>query len=71
MIAGRRAGPVFLSNLRPSPARTPAAGDICPLTGRARLSYYEASITLSDDSSLCTVLSDDSWMKRCDTELKL
>ncbi len=43
LIAGRRAGPVFLSNLRPSPARAPAAGDICPLTGRARLSYRRAA----------------------------
>jgi integrase len=34
---------VFLSSLRPSPARAPAAGDICPLTGRARLSYRRAA----------------------------
>jgi integrase len=34
LIAGHRAGPVFLSSLRPSPACA-AAGDICPLTGRA------------------------------------
>jgi hypothetical protein len=33
LIAGRRAGPVFLSSLHPSPARAPAVGDICPLTG--------------------------------------
>ena len=43
LIAGRRAGPVFLSSLRPSPARAPAAGDICLLTGRARLSYRRAA----------------------------
>jgi len=43
LIAGRRAGPVFLSNLRPSPARAPAAGDICSVTGRARLSYRRAA----------------------------
>ena len=43
LIAGRRAGPVFLSSLRPSPARAPAAGDICPLTGHARLSYRRAA----------------------------
>ncbi len=43
LIAGRHAGPVFLSNLRPSPARAPAAGDICPVTGRARLSYRRAA----------------------------
>jgi integrase/recombinase XerD len=34
---------VFLSSLRPSPARAPAAGDLCPLTGRARLSYRRAA----------------------------
>jgi integrase len=28
LIAGRRAGPVFLSSLRPSPARAPAAGEV-------------------------------------------
>ena len=43
LIAGRRVGPVFLSSLRPSLARAPAAGDICPLTGRARLSYRRAA----------------------------
>ena len=43
LIAGRRAGPVFLSSLRPSTARAPAVGDICPLTGRARLSYRQAA----------------------------
>jgi site-specific recombinase XerD len=43
LIAGRRAGPVFLSSLRPSAARAPAAGDICPLTGHARLSYRRAA----------------------------
>jgi hypothetical protein len=26
---------LFLSSLRPSPARAPAAGDVCPLAGRA------------------------------------
>jgi hypothetical protein len=39
LIAGRRDGPVFLSSMRPSPARAPGAGDICPLSGHARLSY--------------------------------
>ena len=36
-------GGLDVSNLRPSPARAPAAGDICPLTGRARLSYRRAA----------------------------
>ena len=38
---------MFLSSLRPSPARTPAAGDICPLTGCARLSYRRAAELLA------------------------
>ncbi len=42
LIEGRDRGPVFLAALRPSPARTPAAGDVCPITGRARLSYRRA-----------------------------
>lgn len=42
LIGGRTAGPVFLASRRPSPARTPAAGDLCPTTGRARLSYRRA-----------------------------
>lgn len=33
LIAGRARGPVFLSSLRPSPARAPAVGDLCPLNG--------------------------------------
>ena len=39
----------FRSNLRPSPARAPAAGDICPLTCRARLSYRRAAELLVAD----------------------
>ncbi|MEU4539829.1 site-specific integrase [Streptosporangium sp. NPDC023825] len=42
LLAGRRRGPVFLTDRRPGPARTPAAADLCPDTGRARLSYERA-----------------------------
>ncbi|MBV9804128.1 MAG: site-specific integrase [Solirubrobacterales bacterium] len=42
LVAGRRHGPVFLSDRRPAPARTPATADLCPDTGRARLSYRRA-----------------------------
>jgi site-specific recombinase XerD len=44
LLAGRQAGPVFLTDRR-TPAsgrRTPAAADICPITGRGRLSYPRA-----------------------------
>lgn len=43
LTGGRRAGPVFLSGRRPGPAVTPAAADLCPVTGRARLSYRRAA----------------------------
>lgn len=42
LIAGRDAGPIFLAARRPAPARAPAAGDLCPVTGRGRLSYERA-----------------------------
>jgi integrase/recombinase XerD len=35
-------GPVFLTDRRPSVQRAPAAVDLCPHTGRARLSYRRA-----------------------------
>ncbi|MET9541037.1 sigma-70 family RNA polymerase sigma factor [Streptomyces sp. NPDC006553] len=42
LLAGRTRGPVFLSDRRPGPARTPAQTDLCPDTGRRRLSYERA-----------------------------
>ncbi|MGA5195696.1 hypothetical protein [Streptomyces exfoliatus] len=42
LLAGRTRGPVFLSHRRPGPARTPAPADLCPDTGRRRLSYERA-----------------------------
>ena len=44
LIRGRQAGPVFLSERRPGPACRPAAKDLCPVTGRARLGYDRARI---------------------------
>ncbi|MFG3037611.1 MULTISPECIES: sigma-70 family RNA polymerase sigma factor [unclassified Streptomyces] len=42
LLAGRTRGPVFLSDRRPGPARTPPREDLCPETGRRRLSYARA-----------------------------
>ncbi|MEU9837373.1 DUF6596 domain-containing protein [Streptosporangium sp. NPDC048047] len=42
LVAGRRRGPLFLSDRRPGPGRPPAPGDLCPETGRRRLSYERA-----------------------------
>jgi integrase len=50
LLEGRRRGPVFLANLRPSPARSPAAGDVDPATGRARLSYRRAAELFTEHS---------------------
>lgn len=44
LLRGREAGPVFVSDRRPGPARRPAAKDVCPSTGRARLGYDRARI---------------------------
>lgn len=42
LITGRPTGPVFLTERRTSPARAPAAVDLCPHTRRPRLSYRRA-----------------------------
>lgn len=41
LIAGRTRGPVFLADRRPT--RAVATNDLCPVTGRARLSYRRAA----------------------------
>jgi integrase len=51
LIGDRDAGPIFLADRRPSPARAPAALDLCPITRRGRLSY-ERSAYLFKRSSL-------------------
>ena len=43
LIDGRRSGPLFLADIAPTPARRPAAADVCRETGRARLSYRRAA----------------------------
>ncbi|MFI7135195.1 tyrosine-type recombinase/integrase [Nonomuraea sp. NPDC050153] len=48
----RTHGPLFLSERRPVPARRPAAGDICPHTGRARLGYDRARVLLNKYAGL-------------------
>jgi hypothetical protein len=42
LIARRRRGPLFLADRPLVPSRAPAAADLCPETGRARLSYRRA-----------------------------
>jgi RNA polymerase sigma factor (sigma-70 family) len=42
LTVGRTGGPLFLTDRRPGPDRTPAPADLCPQTGRSRLSYERA-----------------------------
>ncbi|MEU1522730.1 site-specific integrase [Nocardia rhamnosiphila] len=42
LISGRTNGPVFLGHRRPGPGKYLAERDVCPDTGRARLSYDQA-----------------------------
>lgn len=46
LLRGRTRGPVFLTERRPGPARRPAAADLCPDTGLARLGYDRARVLL-------------------------
>ena len=57
IIGGRPSGPLFLADRRPSPARVPAAGDICPHTGRGRLSYQRAAYLFKTHSQKVTKTS--------------
>jgi integrase len=42
LICDRKKGPLFLASLKPLPSRAPAAADLDPTSGRARLSYRQA-----------------------------
>ena len=50
LLAGRRGGPVFLTDRR-APAGT-AGADLCPLTGRGRLSYRRAAEIFTEHTRL-------------------
>ncbi|MGP3937256.1 tyrosine-type recombinase/integrase [Nonomuraea sp. KM88] len=50
--SSRTHGPLFLAERRPVPARRPAAADICPHTGRARLGYDRARVLLGQHAGL-------------------
>ncbi|WP_067812915.1 tyrosine-type recombinase/integrase [Actinomadura kijaniata] len=50
LIGERTSGPLLLADRRPAPARTPAAADLCPHTGRGRLSYERAEYLFKQDT---------------------
>jgi len=55
VIEGRSRGPLFLSVRPPSPARSPAAPDLDPTTGHARLSYRRAAEIFHEASGGATL----------------
>jgi len=58
LIGGRDAGPLFLADRRPAPSRMPASVDLCPLTGRGRLSYERAEYLFKQNS---LKVSSNGW----------
>ncbi|MFJ9522047.1 DUF6596 domain-containing protein [Kitasatospora sp. NPDC101801] len=54
LLDGRTRGPLFLTDRRPGPARAPTA-DLCPETGRARLSYERAEYLFKQASGGLTL----------------
>ncbi|WP_018330275.1 DUF6596 domain-containing protein [Actinomycetospora chiangmaiensis] len=57
LVGTRTAGPLFLSDRRPAPTRTPGARDLCPHTGRRRLSYERAEYLFKQASGGSTLRS--------------
>lgn len=59
VIEGRAEGPLFLTMRRAGTGRrTPAPDDICPITGRARLSYRRAETLFTEASKL---IDPEGW----------
>ena len=50
LINNRTSGPLFLTQRRPRSHVLPAQSDLCPTTGRARLSYRQAAKIFTDAS---------------------
>jgi len=60
-LAGRGAGPLFLSSIAPAPARQPASADAERRTGRARLSYRRAAELFAEGSGGWTLHQLRPW----------
>ena len=58
LIGERDAGPIFLADRRPASARAPASVDLCPITGRGRLSYERAAYLFKHNS---LKISKNGW----------
>lgn len=64
LLAGRTRGPVFLAGRRPAPARTPADADLCPETGRRRLSYERAEYLFKQATKSLDPAGDGYTLRR-------
>ncbi|MFJ3875988.1 sigma-70 family RNA polymerase sigma factor [Streptomyces sp. NPDC090077] len=64
LLAGRARGPVFLSDRRPGPARTPGPADLCPETGRRRLSYERAEYLFKQATRTLDPAGDGYTLRR-------
>lgn len=62
LLAGRYAGPVFLTDRRAPPGT--AAGDRCPATGRARLSYRRAAEVFQEATRPLDGAAGHGWTLR-------
>ncbi|MEO3973442.1 sigma-70 family RNA polymerase sigma factor [Streptomyces sp. CAU 1734] len=63
LIADRTRGPLFLTDRRPGPARRPPEADLCPDTGRSRLSYERAEYVFKRATSSLDP-NGDGWTLR-------
>ncbi|MEV4894161.1 sigma-70 family RNA polymerase sigma factor [Nonomuraea sp. NPDC055795] len=61
LLAGRSRGPVFLADRRPAPARRPKPADLCPETGRGRLSYERSEYLFKQASGGFTLHQLKTW----------
>ncbi|MEV5539334.1 sigma-70 family RNA polymerase sigma factor [Saccharopolyspora shandongensis] len=64
LVAGRTRGPLFLTDRRPGPARTPQDGDLCPETGRSRLSYERAEYLFKRATATLDPAGDGYTLRR-------
>ncbi|MGW5643114.1 sigma-70 family RNA polymerase sigma factor [Saccharopolyspora sp. NPDC003752] len=64
LVAGRTRGPLFRTDRRPGPSRTPRDGDLCPETGRSRLSYERAEYLFKRATAALDPTGDGYTLRR-------
>jgi integrase len=64
LLGGRTRGPVFLADRRPGPGRMPTSADLCPETGRRRLSYERAEYLFKQATKSLDPASDGYTLRQ-------